>query len=306
MNKRLILKGFLGSVITLALAVSFTQVALTAFKPVIHRHASDPKAAWVNSYQIETENGVIVIDTSLTISEGKAIRAKIEALKKPLLAVLLTHGHPDHTNGLSEVLGSDNVPVIATEGVDKVMRTTYTPEREESGRKRLGEEWPQKRIFPTKTLRDGESITLGGVTLTVHDLGPGESHSDSYWVLEGDEKVAFIGDEVINRAHAYMADGHSAQWLKNLDRLKIELKDVKTIYPGHGEPGSLEMLDWQKTYIQAYREAVRSLAKGQPTLTEEAKKELQARMEAFLPNAPLTYLILWGADPIAAELAGEK
>lgn len=291
--------------VVVTVVISSHQTAQAAFKPVIHRHSIEEIASAVNSYLIETENGVIVIDSSLTVSGGKSVRTKLESLKKPLLAIILTHGHPDHYNGVTEVLASDQVPVIATVGADKVIRERDAALAERVG-PRFGEEWPKKRTFPSKTVNDGESVTFEGVTLTVHDLGPGESPSDAYWILEGEEKYAFIGDVVIHQSHAYMADGYSAQWLKNLDRLKTELKDVKMIYPGHGEPGSLEMLDWQKSYILAYRDAVKSLAKGQPTLTDEGKKEFAVKMKAFFPSERGAYLIEWGADPIAAELAKEK
>lgn len=306
MNKKLLTHKFLGWIGIIAIVASFScQPTQAAFKPVIHRHSIEQIAAAVNSYLIETEKGIIVIDSSLTVSGGKSVRAKLESLKKPLLAVVLTHGHPDHYNGVTEVLASDQVPVIATVGADKSIRENDAAIAERVSA-RFGDEWPKKRTFPSKTVKDGESVTFDGVTLTVHDLGPGESHSDAYWMMGEEEKYAFIGDVVINQSHAYMVDGHSALWLKTLDRLKTELKDVKVIYPGHGEPGSLEILDWQKSYVQAYRDAVKSLAQGQPILTPEATKELIAKMKAFFPSERGAYLIDWGANPVAAELAKEK
>jgi glyoxylase-like metal-dependent hydrolase (beta-lactamase superfamily II) len=291
--------------IVLSGIISFGQTVHAGFKPRVHRFADETRV-FVNAYLVETEKGIVAIDATLTVSDGKALRANLEFLRKPLLAVLLTHDHPDHCNGLAELIGTDGVPVISTIGVDKAMKARYTPAGEEQGRAWLGEEWPKKRIFPSKTLKDGEFVTFGGVTFTVRDLGPGESPSDSYWLVEGEEKIAFIGDVVMNRVHAYLADGHSTQWLKNIDRLKTELKDVRMIYPGHGDPGSLEILDWQKSYLEMYREAVKSLANGQPKLTDDAKQKLVTKMEEFLPNKKGESFIVEGADAVAAELAGEQ
>ncbi len=305
MNKKYLVRRLLIFPILLTGIISFNPTAHAGFKPRVHRFADEARV-FVNAYLVETEKGIVAIDATLTVSDGKALRANLEFLRKPLLAVLLTHGHPDHCNGLAELIGTDGVPVISTVGVDKAMKTYYDAAGEERGRAMLGEEWPKKRIFPSKTLKDGESVIFGGVTFTVHDLGPGESHSDSYWVIEGEEKIAFIGDVVMNRVHAYLADGHSTQWLKNIDRLKTELKDVQRIYPGHGEPGSLEMLDWQKSYLETYREVVKSLASGQPKLTDDAKQKLIAKMEEFLPDKKGELFIAQGADAVAAELAGEQ
>jgi len=47
---------------------------------------------------------------------------------------------------------------------------------------------------------------------------------------------------------------------------------------------------------------VKELAEGKPALTENAKKELTSRMEKFLPNASLTFLIAHSANAVAAEL----
>jgi hypothetical protein len=63
------------------------------------------------------------------------------------------------------------------------------------------------------------------------------------------------------------------------------------------------MIDSQKKYLLAYSDAVKELASGKPTLTEDAKKELTSRLEKFLPNAHLSFLIAHSANAVAAELA---
>lgn len=46
------------------------------------------------------------------MSDAHALRAAFDRLHKPLLAVPLTHGHPDHYNGVSALLaGQGEVPV---------------------------------------------------------------------------------------------------------------------------------------------------------------------------------------------------
>ena len=143
------------------------------------------------------------------------------------------------------------------------------------------------------------------LTFTVHAAGPAESHADSYVVLAagGMAPVAFIGDLAFHGMHPYTADAHSGDWLQVLDTLAGELAEVRTLYPGHGDPAGPGLLADQRRYLLYYREVLLRLAGGQPELTETARSELNAAMQAFLPDAPLTWMIGLGADAVAAELA---
>jgi glyoxylase-like metal-dependent hydrolase (beta-lactamase superfamily II) len=273
--------------------------------PEVHAFQSGEAGLFANAYLVETANHLVAVDSTLLESTSKALRQKVVELGKPLHAVLITHGHPDHYNGVTNLVNGETVDVIATEGVDLVIRK-YDAAKEEQWAGMFGAEWPRKRTFPTMVVSDGESIRVDGVTFTVHSLGPGESHSDSYWIVEGgDRKVAFIGDAVLNQVHAYLSDGHITQWLKNLDRLGTELEGVERIYPGHGDSGGLEMIDWERGYLEEYRQTVATLAHGDTRLTDDQKAELTAHMDAFLPGKRLEFMIGLGADPIAAELAAE-
>jgi len=69
--------------------------------PKIHPHMSGEKGIFVNGYLVETANGVVAIDSALTASESKALKAELDSINKPLLAVLLTHPHPDHVAGVT-------------------------------------------------------------------------------------------------------------------------------------------------------------------------------------------------------------
>src|SRR5262249_16917208 len=148
----------------------------------------------------------------------KALRATLTGLRKPLLAVLLTHGHPDHYNGVTNLVSGERVPVVATAGVDRTIRDSDAA-KERQWKPTVGDEGPARRTFPTRTVRDRASLPFDGVTFPVHALGPGESNRDSVWVVSGASPAAFIGDVVMNRVHAYVADGHTSAWLRNLDKV---------------------------------------------------------------------------------------
>jgi glyoxylase-like metal-dependent hydrolase (beta-lactamase superfamily II) len=271
----------------------------------IHAHSSEEESLAVNSYLVETENGVVAVDAQLTVSEASAFRTEFEALNKPLLSVLLTHPHGDHVAGVTELMGSSEVPILALRSVDRVMRETEEEKRAQWGSV-FGEEWIPKWTYPNRFVSDRETVEFDDVTYRVHNLGPGgDSDANSMWIIEsGGPGVAFTGDIAFNGTHSYIADGYVLAWLANLENARALLKDVEKIYPGHGAEASLDLLETQKAYLLTYCAAVKELSDGQPTLTDAEVEELERRMEEYLPNAPLKFMISLSANAVAAELAG--
>jgi glyoxylase-like metal-dependent hydrolase (beta-lactamase superfamily II) len=273
-------------------------------KPVIHTYRAAEPGLHVNSYLVEAEAGVVVVDTNLLVSDIEALRARLRALKKPLLAILITHPHPDHFNGVIGLVQDNEVPVYAAASVARVIGEIAEAKREQWS-PTYGAEWPAETYYPNSPLADRAEVRFGELTFTVRELGPAESHADSYFVLstDGGAPVAFIGDLAFNGMHPYTADGHSSRWLAALDVLASELADVSTLYPGHGDPAGPGVFSGQRRYLLYYRELVQRLSGGQATLPPCARAELDAAMQAFLPGAPLTWMIGLGADAVAGELA---
>ena len=76
----------------------------------IHRHTTGPGGAFVNAYLVESSDGIVAVDGTLTVTDGRALRVRLDALGKPLLAVLVTHAHPDHYGGIVELVGATMCP----------------------------------------------------------------------------------------------------------------------------------------------------------------------------------------------------
>lgn len=300
-----LVKCLLVALLTFALnGHCIAQTPPSRFKTVVHEFDAGAGAIYSKAYLIESANGVVIIDATLLVSSSKALKAKLDSLNKPLLAVLITHGHPDHYNGLVNIALNADIPIISTKGT-KSMIEENDAAKEKIWTPMFGAEWPSKRLFPNKILADKASITFDGITYTVNDLGKGESHSDSYWTTKiNRQNVAFIGDVVLNKVHAYVTDGHTTEWLNNIEVLKKSLKKGTLLYPGHGSRGGLEILEWQKQYLILYRNTIKVLAGQDKKLTEVAKAELVKRMKVFLPNDKLEFLIGMGANVVATELLG--
>lgn len=267
----------------------------------IHTYTAAETGLLVNSYLVEATDGVVLVDANLLQSDVDALAARITALRKPLLGVFVTHAHPDHFNGLPTLAGdgaAGGVPVYAAADVADTIAQIADAKREQ-WQPVYGSEWPDRHRVPDRRLRDGETTDLGGLRFTLHAVGAAESHADSYLTLGNH---AFIGDLAFHGTHPYTADGHTGRWLDALDALTERLAGF-TLLPGHGGPGGVGILAEQRRYLMMYREAVRRLAAGAPSLSDGQRAELTALMTAFLPGAPLAWMIGLGADAVAAELA---
>jgi glyoxylase-like metal-dependent hydrolase (beta-lactamase superfamily II) len=269
-----------------------------AGEPTIHRYPLEHEGAFVNAYLVETGSSVVAVDSLLTVSESKALRAGLEQLGKPLRAVLLTQSHPDHYGGLTELVAGDDVPIVAPQGViDVIARDDEA--KEEILRPMFGDEWASERTFPNTPIRDGESLTFDEATFTVIDLGPSESPHDSPWVLGRDERIVFLGDQIYDHKHCFLADGFHEQWLENIEILRDRFPSDAVFHIGHGGPASPADWDWQRIYIETFLDALRAADWSRP---EHAHTEIVAEMKRFLPTDELLFLMELSIEPVATQL----
>jgi glyoxylase-like metal-dependent hydrolase (beta-lactamase superfamily II) len=283
------------------LASSDAVLSLRCVAPIVHTYRSGEAGLFVNSYLVEGAEGVVAIDSPLLLSDGHAFRARLEALKKPLLGALITHPHPDHYNTITQLLAGGDAPVIAHGDVDREIRASDEAKRAQWS-PMFGDEWPASATFPNRTVADEESVEFGDLRFTAWDFGPCESASETVWLL-GDGDSGFVGDLAFNGTHAYLADGHTAAWLRAIERAEEALAGVRTLYVGHGAPAAPAVFAEQRRYLLMVREAIRGAADGRPALTEDEANGVASLMERYLPTAPLSWLVAAGASAVAAELS---
>jgi glyoxylase-like metal-dependent hydrolase (beta-lactamase superfamily II) len=244
-----------------------------------------PRYLRVNVYLVETENGLVVVDGATALSTSREIRRIADQeIRKPLLAVLLTHGHPDHYVGVGEIIGGLDVPFVATRGAADFAREQDREKFDTLIKRNYGDDCPGVRVFPDRIVSDGDELVLDGVRFRVHDLGPCESGADSMWVMsDGDVRHVFLGDLVYNHTHCYLRDGHALRWLRALDHLLDEFDHTARLYPGHGLTCGTEIAHWQKAYIGAFLGALHSRYRG-PGSEASIQEDLVATMQSFLPD----------------------
>ena len=163
----------------------------------------------------------------------------------------------------------------------------------------FGDEWPRERMFPTRIVSDGDTVDLGGTSFTVLDLGPGESPHDSIWFLGDERRTVFLGDQVYDRKHAYLADGFFEEWLGHLDRLQRELPGDATLHVGHGGP--VRPTGSTSNGCTSRPSSMRSATPtGRNPTTHEPRSS--KRMTTLLPTDELRFLMELSIDPVAAGL----
>lgn len=63
------------------------------------------------------DKGIVIVDTGLDVASSQDIRADFRAIvDKPVVAIIFTHGHPDHVHGASAFMDTADVQVWAREG----------------------------------------------------------------------------------------------------------------------------------------------------------------------------------------------
>ena len=273
----------------------------------VHTHACGEGGIFVNAYLIETPNGVVAVDATLSESESKAFRKELESLRKPLLAVLVTHPHPDHVAGITNLVGRDAPKIFATQAVLDLMRKLEEPKRKQWAPV-FGAEWVPRWTYPNTIVKSGEKVVFDGVVYAVLDIGAGgDSEANSIWFVESPKATAFLSDLTFNGTHSYVADGHLLAWLANLAQVERLCVGMDVVFPGHGPAGAPgKLMAAQRDYLLTLASHVKELAEGVTELSDEKKKELERRMIGYLPNAGLTFLIGLNADAIARELNASR
>ena len=207
-----------------------------------------------NTGFILCEEGVVVVDAAPTPAEG---RRDLEALRRvtdrPLLALVLTHHHSDHTFGAQ---GFD-CEVIASAETGREMRLLGQGYVEETRRHHahLGEDLEGVRlVYPTRTFEGRMRL---GVIPAVEVLRMGGHTAGLSVVYAPEERVLFASDLVFNGVHPYTKGADLARWVAALD--EVLGMDVEVIVPGHGAVCGRAEVEEQRRYLQQFRERLGDL-----------------------------------------------
>jgi metallo-beta-lactamase class B len=150
-------------------------------------------ASDIASYLIATPEGLMLLDGGF-VETAPMIEANIVKLGfqlKDVKVLLNSHAHTDHAGGLAELKRATGAKFFAAE------REAPLLARGGKGDFYFGDKATFPPIETDHTLRDGDTVTLGGTTLTAH-LTPGHTMGNTTWTMqvkEGDRTldVVFAG-----------------------------------------------------------------------------------------------------------------
>ena len=268
----------------------------------IHVYTSSEPMLKVNAFIVEAPKELVIVDTTLTNSDSKALKQLADSLAKPIAGIILTHGHPDHIAGSYNLAPKADIPIFALASVKKLMEETEEAKHKQwSGV--FGSEWIPKWLYPNELVKDGDTIKIAGLNFNVHDIGSGgDCDANSFWLLDDDNKAAFIGDFIYNNNHTYMNDGSILRWLANLERYTPLLKDFKTYYVGHGSSCDFASLAKQKEYFLTYCSNVLKATGGTGIFNDESRKSFEQTMLTAFPDYGCQFMVSLSADRVGKEL----
>jgi glyoxylase-like metal-dependent hydrolase (beta-lactamase superfamily II) len=203
--------------------------------------------AFANSAAVDTDDGLVVVDTS-GVFHAKAVHATLRRWSaSPLHTAIFTHGHVDHVFGVdlyeeeARINGWPMPRVIAHEAVparfDRYRLTAgYNGVINARQFKAPNLKWPVDYRYPDETYRNAMKIEVGGEGFELrHSRGETD---DGTWVWSPGRRVVFAGDLFIwaspNCGNPQKVQRYPRDWARALRDMADLGADV--LLPGHGLP----------------------------------------------------------------------
>jgi len=233
--------AFLLSLAQAQAADPFAKQRLDWNKPMKPFHVIDNiyyvGTAGVSAFLIFTLQGFILTDGGLPESAAQ-IEANIKTLGfsiKDVKIILNSHAHFDHAGGLAKLKHDSGARLIASAADKPIL---------EKGHINFGPSMAPQDDFPRvkvdRAVKDGDTVVLGGVTLTAH-ITPGHTPGCTNWtmpIVAGNENHTVIffcsltvaGNPLVdNKAYPNIAADYKASFAK------LKAIDADVFLAPHGE-----------------------------------------------------------------------
>ena len=249
----------------------------------------------VNSTVFIGDRGLAVVDTQVNHALAKRLRQRLQdEFRKPILFVINTHYHWDHTNG-NAVFAETGATLIANRDTADFM-VSKAP-RQKGFLASRGFDLGPDPLIPTVFAEECGPLDLGGLTLHL-SRGHHAETEDPTLVWCPEERVLAAGDTVMTGSFPIFGQPsqreglEDAAWLAALD--EVRGFDALHVSPGHGPVAHVAELAQLERIIRWFLVEVQGHHAAGATLAETIRI-----MEASLPEWIRTIPEIWGTPRYA-------
>ncbi|MGC3999953.1 MAG: MBL fold metallo-hydrolase [Anaeromyxobacter sp.] len=244
-----------------------------------------PPAAHTNAWLVPFQDGLAVVDPGAwDADEQERLFALVDGLAgegRPLRAVWLTHGHPDHVGAVAAVAARYGVPV--------------------KGHPLVAARLPEP--VAVEPLADGDRLGRFRVLAT-----PG--HAREHLAFLDEETGALLAGDMVSTLSTIVidpAEGDMAEYMRQLARLRD--LGPRTLYPAHGPPApdAAARLDGYLEHRLARERLVREALVTSGTLeavTARAYADTPPVLHPLAARSCLASLLKLQAEGVAREQGG--
>ncbi|MBS1580631.1 MAG: subclass B1 metallo-beta-lactamase [Bacteroidetes bacterium] len=203
-----------------------TRIAKDAFIHTSFKRTEDFGNVPCNGLIVRDGNEVIVFDTPTTDRTAEELIGWLDStLHCRIDAVIPTHFHDDCLGGL-QAFHDRGVPSYAHSRTIELAKA-------------------QGLAVPENGFKDPLVLRVGADSIRATFFGEGHTR-DNIVVYFPEDSVLFGGCLVkeMGAGKGYLGDANVAAWSATVERVKAEYPDAVIVVPGHGAPGTRELLDY--------------------------------------------------------------
>ena len=246
--RRSISLSFFGAALIVALGQQPASTVQEIAPGVYFRQGDRDRRQPANTSWVIFRDYVVLIDANTPWGIREILPEVRKTTEKPIRYVFDTHYHWDHTWGNS-ALADTGAVIVCSQDCAEELRTKGKREWE---RNPTGGEYslaPYRMEQPAVSFGDFLALDDGQRRLELRKVGPAHTIGDTVAYLPH-EQILFTGDLCVNWKSGNNLgdrDADHQNWVRALD--KMTTWSVMTVIPGHGSPGTPQILRAQSAFI---------------------------------------------------------